>query len=32
MIEANLITTKPGIYCFKNTVNGKRYIGQAINL
>lgn len=32
MIEANLITTKPGIYCFKNCVNGKCYIGQAVNL
>ena len=32
MIEANLITTKPGIYCFKNTINGKHYIGQAVNL
>lgn len=32
MIEANLITTKPGIYCFKNTINGKCYIGQAVNL
>lgn len=32
MIEARDITTKPGIYCFKNLINGKCYIGQAINL
>lgn len=32
MIEAKVITTKPGIYCFKNLINGKCYIGQAINL
>ena len=26
------VSTKPGIYCFTNSVNGKCYVGQAINL
>lgn len=32
MIEGNLITTKPGIYYFRNQTNNKYYIGQAVNL
>lgn len=32
MIEGNLITTKPGIYYFRNHVNNKYYVGQAVNL
>lgn len=32
MIEGNLITTKPGIYYFRNQANNKYYIGQAVNL
>lgn len=26
------VSTKPGIYCFTNTINNKCYVGQAINL
>lgn len=26
------VSTKPGIYCFTNSVNGKCYVGQAVNL
>lgn len=26
------VSTKPGIYCFTNSVNGKCYVGQALNL
>ena len=30
--EGKLVETKPGIYCFRNVINQKCYIGQAINL
>lgn len=26
------VSAKPGIYCFTNSVNGKCYVGQAVNL
>lgn len=32
MIEYNKFTNESGIYCFKNLINNKCYIGQAINL
>ena len=30
--EINLIPKCPGIYCFRNKINGKYYVGQALNL
>lgn len=32
MIDFKKFTNECGIYCFKNKINGKCYIGQAINL
>lgn len=30
--EGKLVETTPGIYCFRNVINQKCYIGQAVNL
>ena len=30
--EGKLVETTPGIYCFRNIINQKCYIGQAVNL
>ena len=30
--EGKLVETTPGIYCFRNMINQKCYIGQAVNL
>lgn len=32
MLEYKNLKNKSGIYCFKNMINGKYYIGQAVNL
>ena len=32
LLEYNKFTNESGIYCFKNLINNKCYIGQAINL
>lgn len=31
-LKINQVSTNSGIYCFQNKVNGKYYVGQAINL